>query len=85
MPCWPTSAFFHRFLQCFCHHFGLNDALARPSDVLETDAPVLVHREIHGVHMVVVLPDRCIEAVEIDKYRRIAALTIAQALAQESQ
>jgi hypothetical protein len=35
--------------------------------------------------MVVVLPDRCIETVEIDKYWRIAALTIAQALAQESQ
>jgi hypothetical protein len=53
--------------------------------VLEADTPVPIHRKIHGVHVVGVLPDRCIEAVEIDKYRRIAALTIAQALAQESQ
>jgi hypothetical protein len=35
--------------------------------------------------MVVMLPDRAIETVEIDKYRRIAALTIAQTLTQESQ
>ena len=30
--------------------------------------------------MVIVLTDRGIETVEIDKYRRIATLTIAQAL-----
>ena len=81
----PPVALFHRPLQSLRHHFGLNDALARPPDVLETDAPVLIHREVHRVHVVVVLPDGCIETVEIDKYRRIAALTIAQALTQESQ
>jgi hypothetical protein len=53
--------------------------------MLETDGPVLVHREVHGVHVVVMLPDRAVETVEIDKYWRISALTIAQTLTQESQ
>ena len=71
------------------HHWSKRQELSGDSPltgtcVLNLETAVLIHREVDGIHMLVMLAHGCIETVEVNDDGRIA-LIVAQALPQESQ